>query len=350
MIDSLLADIRTGDWLDRQEFPVISWAVPGILPEGFGILTGPPKAGKSWCVYGIALAVASGLPAFGVVDTGEARPVLVLALEDGDRRMQSRARHLLGPDVPIPANLHYLTKAQPADVPLVIEAWLGLHGGLNPLVALDTLGRVMPMAGPGESAYQRDYRIGSALKRIADDHPGTCLLVVHHTRKAGSVDWMDSTSGTNGLNGAADFTVNLERPRNETTGVLRVSGRDVPESEFAVRSESGRWTLDGDSLSEAATAATRRATVDGVSERSTAIVAYLTRQAAPTSAKKVEIALGIHDARRYLARLAESGRVRRVERGLYESVPTVPASQAELFESNRWDKGTLGTAPAEHWE
>jgi hypothetical protein len=35
-----------------------------------------------------------------------------------------------------------------------------------------TLGKVMPQAA---SSYQRDYRVGSALKSLADDNPGLAL-------------------------------------------------------------------------------------------------------------------------------------------------------------------------------
>ena len=44
----LLAGLHTGAWLDMQEFPPLAFAVPGIIPEGFTLLVGPPKAGKSW--------------------------------------------------------------------------------------------------------------------------------------------------------------------------------------------------------------------------------------------------------------------------------------------------------------
>jgi hypothetical protein len=57
---------------------------------------------------------------------------------------------------------------------------------------LDTLGKVMPPPLPGESAYQRDYRIGSALKRVTDDDSGRSLLVNHHDRKAAADDFVAS--------------------------------------------------------------------------------------------------------------------------------------------------------------
>jgi hypothetical protein len=48
--DKLLMAIRTGAWLDEQTFPPLRYAVPGLIPEGFTLLIGPPKAGKSWLV------------------------------------------------------------------------------------------------------------------------------------------------------------------------------------------------------------------------------------------------------------------------------------------------------------
>src|SRR5262249_49285820 len=35
---SLLADMFNGTWLDAQHFPPLEYAVPGIIPEGFGVL------------------------------------------------------------------------------------------------------------------------------------------------------------------------------------------------------------------------------------------------------------------------------------------------------------------------
>ncbi|WP_062208703.1 AAA family ATPase [Demequina oxidasica] len=342
--NDLLANIRTGDQLDAMRFDPLVWAVHGILPEGFGIFTGAPKTGKSWAAYGIALAVAGGLPALGKVATGHPRPVLMLALEDGEKRLQSRARHLLGEGESIPANLHYLTIAKPGMVTPTIAAWLEVYGTENPLVVLDTLGKVMPPALPGEGAYNRDYRIGSQLKELADNAPGTCLIVVHHTNKrAAGEDWMDSTSGTNGLNGAADFTVTLARTRGGNAGTLKVTGRDVPESEYAVTTDDGRWTLDGNSLADAARMAQQLKPIEGLGDRSTEIVEYVTARAEPVTPKQVEEALKVPDARRYLARLAEAGRITKSGRGLYACVPTVPSVPMDSLLDPEWDNGTDGT-------
>lgn len=324
MSSELLSLVRTGDWLDAQTFPELAWTVPGIIPEGFGLLTGPPKLGKSWLALHLGLAVARGAEAFGAVSTGPPRPVLYLALEDGDRRLQDRSRKLLH-GAAIPANLHSVTSTQGAPVIALVGAWLDVHGDSDPLVILDTLGKVMPASNPGESAYQRDYRIGSALKGLTDAHPGSTLLVVHHTRKAEGVDWMDSTSGTQGLNGSADFTVSLSRPRNESGATFRVTGRDVRENEYAMTSEDGQWAIVGKSLTEAAQAAQTLRASTGLGDRAAEVVSYVNDHPTGVRARDVADSVGISekDAGTYLLRAERSGRIARVARGLYAATTPV---------------------------
>lgn len=91
---SLFADMFNGAWLDTQTFPPLECAVPGIIPEGFGVLAAPPKTGKSWLVCGIGLACAAGGTALGTI-TAPQRPVFYLALEDGQRRLQTRCRRIM---------------------------------------------------------------------------------------------------------------------------------------------------------------------------------------------------------------------------------------------------------------
>jgi len=328
----ILARIRSGEWLDAQTFPPLSWAVPGIVPEGFGLFTGPPKSGKSWATLGVILAVAAGGYAFGKVPVGQPRPVLLLALEDGHRRLQDRCRRLLCGE-PIPALLDYTTRATPGEVLPLIGAWLDQHHDARPLVVLDTLGKVSPPALPGESAYARDYRIGGHLKALSDAHPGAALVVVHHTRKLGSDDWMDSTSGTNGLNGAADFTVSLSRSRNDTAGILRVTGRDVPEGEYALTVTDGSWTLDGSSLADAARAAQQAKATEGLGDRSAEVVALVGRnpQGIGPTALGTMLAIPASQAGTYLARLADAGRIRKAGRGMY--APSTPVETVESVET-----------------
>src|SRR5258707_14405819 len=93
--------------LVTETFEPINWAVEGMLPEGCIFFAGRPKLGKCWFVLQLALAVASGENAFEnfPVSRGD---VLYLALEDTRRRLQSRAKRLLG-DAPVPSGCKMAT-------------------------------------------------------------------------------------------------------------------------------------------------------------------------------------------------------------------------------------------------
>lgn len=320
----LLAGLRNGAWLDQQDFPPLQYAVPGLIPEGASILIGPPKVGKSYLLGNMLLAVAGGGHALGKIPTGRPRNTLYLALEDGDRRMQTRCRELLD-NGPIPDRFHYLTRVRPADVTPTIEAFLEAFPD-TALVALDTLGKAMPMAAPGESAYQRDYRVAGGLKAVADNHPGLSLVVVHHDRKAAADDFVESVSGTNGLAGAMDTIAVLVRQRQSTEGILKITGRDVPENEYALTVGDGQWTLDGDGLAESARNARKRVETHGLGDRSTQIVELVHQNPGigPTALAKM-MKIEPKHAGEYLRRLAESGRIANPKRGLYVPVETVEA-------------------------
>lgn len=330
-IESLLAGVRDGSWLDRQNLPALRYAVSGLLPEGATLLIGPPKAGKSWLVLGLLLAVAGDGKALGTIATGEAQRVLYLAMEDGDRRMQDRCRALLG-DETIPERFHYLTTVTPSEVPLVIEAFVKRYPD-TAMVVVDTLGKVMPPALPGESAYGRDYRVMSRLKQIADGHSGVALVVLHHDRKATSEDFIDSVSGTHGLAGAADTIIVLARKRQATVALLKVTGRDVPEAEYAVVVQpGGTWTLDGDSLDAAAKNAEERAESAGLGDRSLDVLHFVRQHPGGVQAKQVATKFG-PDAHQYLKRLTDAGRLTKPKRGLY-LVPTPVSEPSEVSEDD----------------
>jgi hypothetical protein len=251
--------------------------------------------------------------------------VLLLALEDGDRRLQDRIRKLI-PGESIPPLLHYMTRIQPGMVVPTIEAWLTTVDHPEPLAILDTLGKILPPAMNGETSYQRDYKVASRLKEICDNRPGMALTGLHHDRKAAAEDFVDSVSGTNGLAGAADTIVVISRPRNETQGLLKVTGRDVMEGEYAVTIDDGAWRLIGDTLKESAEAAvTLRATAN-LGDRQAEILRLVNKHPECVRAGQVAEALGDIDAKEtgtYLGRLFTAGKIRKPGRGLYTPVESV---------------------------
>jgi hypothetical protein len=336
---SLLDSLRTGAWLQAQTFPALAYAIPGVVPEGLTFNCGPPKIGKSWELLDFALALSCGGVAFGHLPVGDPRPTLYLALEDGDRRLQDRCRKLLQGG-PIPGRLHYMTRIEPGRVLDTAEEWLSLYPDERPVLMLDTLGKANPPAAYGESPYDRDYRIGTALKLLADQVEGASVIVNHHDRKAGGDDFVHAVSGTNGLAGAADTLIIISRPRLQPEGKIQVTGRDVAEREYALTFTEGcQWVLSGGSLDAAATQADRVRNAAGLGDRSLEVLDFVSGRSKGVTPKEVADALNLPDARRYLARLFDSGRVSKGGRGLYTPVSTVPMSQPAEDLSRHCDSG-----------
>jgi RecA-family ATPase len=306
----------TAAWLDGQDFPPLEWTVRDILPEGLGLLAAPPKAGKSWMTANFALACASGGSALGVIPVKQ-RPVLLLALEDGHRRLQARFRTLMEGQ-PLPEALEVVTRASSTEAMLIVDEFLRRHRQDAPLVVIDTLGKVKPPKASNEDAYAADYRIGGALKKRIDDVRGGCLLLVHHTRKAGVDDFIDAVSGTAGIAGSADFVLVLNRRRHASEAVLCVTGRDVPESEYALTTNEGRWALDGMDLMDAAATARRRRESGDLGDRSADALTFVNSRA-QTRPADLAAHLGIdkNNAGTYLRRLADAERIAKPRRGLY---------------------------------
>ena len=169
---------------------------------------------------------------------------MYLALEDGHRRLQDRFRRILSGGA-IPADISLITVATPSQALCAIAEFIARHAADQPLIILDTLGKIRSAKRPGEDAYQADYAVGAKLKSLVAAAPGSTLLIVHHTRKAESVDFVDSVSGTQGIAGSVDFILALNRKRHANDALLNVTGRDVTEARIALTADEGvLWRLD----------------------------------------------------------------------------------------------------------
>jgi len=316
-------------WLMQQQFPPVQYVVPGIIPEGMTLLVAAPKIGKSWMVLGLGVELARGGEAFGVIPIGKPRPVLYLALEDGQRRLQDRLIRLAPTE--ISANLEFIVAVATGEVLPTIQTFMQTHAGLDPVVILDTLGKVMPPAGNG-SQYGHDYKVLSDLKATADAVPGSSLVIVHHTRKMDAGDFLDAVSGTQGIAGAADTVLLLKRERNEKRATLYVTSRDAAEGEYSLTmTENGQWNLDGDSLGEAAQRAQTARATEGLGDKSTEVINKISEHPEGISPKDLKILLshipeGTIDA--YIKRAFDAGRIEKAERGKY--IPIRTASSASL--------------------
>ena len=216
----------------RADFPEPRWAVPGLVAEGFNLLVGSPKLGKSWLCLGLAVAVASGGRALGRIPVDQG-PVLYAALEDNARRLQNRLLKVLGDD-PVPDDLHITTSLpRLPDLSAHLDGWLDAHPDAR-LVIVDVLRKVRPLGDGRGNAYNEDYDSVGHLKALADRY-GVAVIAVHHSRKmADDSDVFNEVSGSTGLTGAADAVLFAKRSRNTAEAVLHVTGRDINEQEHAL--------------------------------------------------------------------------------------------------------------------
>ena len=336
--------------LQAKYFPPPRWAVEGLIPEGLTVFGGPSKVGKSWFALSVALDKARGAPVLGAIPT-EPAPVLYLALEDTNQRMKSRLAKM-GGDKPLPQALTIVTLPGLPDAAQLIDEHLEAHSDTG-LVIVDVLAKIRP-AQEHRDQYKADYQMIGALKEVADRHH-VPIVTVTHTRKLPDADTFNEIAGSVGVMGASDTALVLKRPRNENTGTLSLTGRDVQEAEYAVRfmPESGRWILDGSSLAEAVDAVQRRREAKQLGDLSTSILEAVSRHpdGITPAALAAELDLDNQKVGDQLKRLADGEHVRRLSRGVYapnstiETVETVESAGQTLRPIS-----TLGNEGAESVE
>lgn len=329
--------IKSGVWLEKQKFDPLQWSVPGILPEGYCMIVAPPKAGKSWFVANIGLACATGGKALGAIPVQE-RPVLYFALEDGDRRLQSRFKTIMF-DEAIPREMNRVLEARDLNELIAVAEFFqdARKKYLPPLIIVDTLGKINPGRSSSQSAYDADYAVGSRLQNLAKRVPGCTVLAVHHTNKGEHGDFLNSVSGTQGVTGACDAVIVMQRARKSDDAVLSITGRDIEhEAEYAITSDNGRWVLKGDSLQAAEDAAqevkadqAEAAQAAKFGDRTNAVLEAVKAIAVEgkefVTAKEIAEELGINnnDAGTYLRRLEKKGQILKHGRGSYKPVSEV---------------------------
>lgn len=254
-----------GEWKDTKPAPVKSLSlesfrdlgqrridpmkpiVEGLIYPGLTLLVSPPKFGKSWMCLDLALSVAQGTDFLGMKTTKAG--TLYLALEDSDRRLQDRSRKVMG-GAPLPENSFRVTQAPTIEdglLPMLHDV-LEEHKDIR-LVIIDTLQRVRGVAKRTEGAYGFDYRESGAFQKFAIDHDIALVLVHHFNKGDGGGDRANKISGTNGIFGAADTALLLDRgKRHDKETKLEIDSRDLPSKVLVLEFNTGtyRWSVLGE--------------------------------------------------------------------------------------------------------
>lgn len=231
---NIVPDIETITYneLMGAQFAELWQPVEGIITEGLTLLVGGSKLGKSWICMDMAYCVATGTPYWG--HKTSKCPVLYLALEDSQRRLQSRNTKLQHMVQNVPG-LEYAISCKTMDngFEQQISRWLEKHGG-RCLVIVDVLQRIRGANRRIDGdAYQADYRNIGNIKAIADRF-GAAFVAIHHTSKGKNTDPFSNISGSTGIMGVADTVIMITRERKEQTAEVDITGRDVYGDTFTI--------------------------------------------------------------------------------------------------------------------
>ncbi|MCK1335738.1 AAA family ATPase [Bradyrhizobium sp. 38] len=307
-----------------MEFEPIKYVIPGYVAEGLTILGGRPKLGKSWLALDWVVAVASGGQSLGVkCEQGDA---LYLALEDNQRRLQDRLRVVLPklksmrPDL---SRLRLEPEAPKIGEGLVefLDAWRTRVDDPR-LIVVDTLAMVRPPKGRNQDSYAADYAALSPLQQYASAHR-LAVVVVTHVRKMEASDPLEMISGTNGLTGAADSIMVLDRAADGPK--LYGRGRDVEEVEKALKFDGGKWSVLGN-VDDVKRSGERRKIMDAMGSHGSKL-----------SPKEIAEAAGmkVNNVSRLLAKMAAAGEVVKDGYGTY-SVPPGKSGQTGKSPSTQY--------------
>jgi hypothetical protein len=240
MEEKTLDAIFTTQDLMKQIFEPPQWIIDDLIPEGLTILSGAPKIGKSWLSLQIANAVATQQPLFGRKVSNE-RCVLVLALEDNPRRLQSRI--MTGR---FEASEKLALCVQWTSGPEGLSELLKQNPGID-LVIIDTLAIFSPSdTSRGNNIYDSDVRRMRALKEIVQE-TNTSIIVIHHDKQGEEGDWANKINGSNGIIATVDTLMRLSvNKRGSLQGKLQITGRDVEDIELSLSLDQSlmHWFID----------------------------------------------------------------------------------------------------------
>lgn len=232
--------IYTAAELMKLEFPPPQWLIEGLLPEGLTVLSGAPKIGKSWLSLQIALSITAGNSLFGRAPNSE-KSVLLLALEDNERRLQER----ISKCGLTPSENFCLTTKWEDGLPRLKQFLLD-----NPAIKLciiDTLAVFLPSQDTrGRNAYDADVTRMRELHNLGRD-TGTSLLMIHHDKQGEDADWASKMNGSSGVIGTADTLIRLSvQKRGSKQAKLQVTGRDVEDLELNLKLDEVTmcWQID----------------------------------------------------------------------------------------------------------
>lgn len=231
------------DALLDANLPDLTFRVADLIPdESLIVLAGRKKLGKTFMVLQLGTAVASGGLFLGKRCTKGT--VLILALEDGERRLVRRIKQQKTPRN-IPLRIKF--QMEPLDKEngglAQLKRWIE---ELKPcLVIIDTLAKALSHKLDQNSAGET-AEIVNALHTMTVQYHLSIILIAHHGKMAYGDAGMD-IRGSSAIPGATDGNFGLYR--QDTDYFFKGESRDIEEFNLKIyldKEETWCWQLLGD--------------------------------------------------------------------------------------------------------
>lgn len=235
----------TAKELENMEIPPAKWFIPDMLCEGLTILAGPPKIGKSYFCWNMALAIACGGMVFSEIELEAKHNVSYLSFEDSPALLKERLPQISNI---MPANLHIVTDISGSKFDALGLGMLKKHVDevKSEVVFVDTWAHVSPAVEQKGTAYDIEYEMLKPVQRFAHEH-NIALILVTHTRKA--VDMENSFNriqGSTAMQAGCDTLMMLSHDSGSKT--LHISGRRILSDQLAFTMDDGVWCLEGNAV------------------------------------------------------------------------------------------------------
>ena len=227
--------------------------IEGLLPDkSLFLLSGKPKAGKSFLALDIAYAVWEGTPVFGTHKVNRPGSVVYLAMEDGEYEIANRLlargqRRGEGADCGILICAERFVLSDP-------ERMETLRAFLEPLkpslLIVDTAAEAL-----GIRDWLNRSEITDKVGTLRDLARSVCaVLLVSHNRKSDG-ECGDEIAGSNAFTGAVDGWISAYKAESLPSGnrrlYLRTEGRGGVRGELAVEMDTKTLRFSALSAEEA---------------------------------------------------------------------------------------------------
>lgn len=229
--------------LERDLPPVVRLCDPWAT-EGVNIIAGRPKLGKT-TLSRQKMAAAATASTFLDSKFEKAVGCAFLSLEEGERLCRHKFTKAGLSEQALSGIQLFFEWKRGAEGVYMLDLYLEKNPEVR-MICIDSLTKFRTVPDPKTPSFVADYEAVSGLHDMIKRHPGCCLDIVHHTRKAKGDDPIDAISGTYGLTAACDSYMVMQH--HADGAVMHVGGRlwEREDSQFTLRrGDRQTWEMIG---------------------------------------------------------------------------------------------------------